>query len=94
MKNIRLSKKAFFHVSLHRVFKGQDHGQGLLISCPALLMTPLLSNCLKRKIKEKISNLENNVTFSSNLRKSKFKEIESLSSYIKTYGQKGTRAPS
>ena len=56
-------------------------------------MTPLLGNCLKRKIKEKISNLENHVKFSSNLRKSKFKEIESLSSYIKTYAQKGTRVP-
>ena len=29
MKNMKLSKKAFLPVSLHRAIKGQGHGQGL-----------------------------------------------------------------
>ena len=55
-----------------------------VMSCPGLLKTTLLGNCIK-KIKEKIVKFEKNVKVSSNFRECKSKEIKKLSSYIKTY---------
>ena len=92
-KNTRLSKKGFFPVSLHRGVKGQGHGQGLLMSCPGLLKTTLLGNCIKKKIKEKIREALRNVKFSLNFRKCKLKEIKKLNSYITTHVQKNTGSP-
>ena len=44
MKNIRLSKKGFFPVSLYRAIKSLGHGKGFFMSCPGLLKTTLLGN--------------------------------------------------
>ena len=87
-KNTRLSKKGFFPVSLHRGVKGQGHGQGLLMSCPGLLKTTFLGNCIKRKIKEKIKEVLRNVKFSLNFRKCILKEIKKLNCYITTRAKK------
>ena len=61
-KNIRLGKKGFSPVILHRAVKGQGNGQGLLMSCPGLFKTALLGNCIKRGEK-KIGKPFKNVKF-------------------------------
>ena len=85
-------KKGFFPVILRRAVRGQGHGQRLLMSCPGLLKTTLLENCIKTQIK-KCGNFEKNVKFQPNFRKCKFKEIKKLNSYVTTYVQKSTPPP-
>ena len=93
-KNIRLSKKGFFPVSLYRAGKGEGSWAEHFNVMPRTVKDGTSGQLHKKKNKRKNwGNFEKNVKLSSNFRKCKFKEIKKFNSYITTYVQKSTRPP-